>query len=199
MDQALTWTTRGNAAQAVESGWVVDDGDLVARARSGDPVAFERLYEQYHAPILNYLHRMVSDRALAEDLTQDTFEKAYKALPSTRPDLAFKAWLYRIATNESLTFLEQRKKRTAISMDQAEAGLSNSIKADKHFDANRLEWKLQLAIQQLPEKQRAVFNLRYYDEMPYEQMSRVLETSEGALKASYHHAVKKIEDYILNR
>lgn len=84
-------------------------------------------------------------------------------------------------------------------MDDSESALSNSIKADKHFDANRLEWKLQLAIQQLPEKQRAVFNLRYYDEMPYEEMSRVLDTSEGALKASYHHAVKKIEDFILNR
>ncbi|MBC7948773.1 MAG: sigma-70 family RNA polymerase sigma factor, partial [Chitinophagaceae bacterium] len=79
-----------------------------------------------------------------------------------------------------------------------ETGLSNKIKADHHFDANKLEWKLQLAIQKLPEKQRVVFCLRYYEEMPYEEMGRVLETSEGALKASYHHAVKKIEDYILN-
>ena len=79
-----------------------------------------------------------------------------------------------------------------------ETGLSNKIVADKNFDANRLEWKLQLAIQQLPEKQKVVFNLRYYDEMPYEEMSRVLDTSEGALKASYHHAVKKIEEFIKN-
>jgi RNA polymerase sigma factor (sigma-70 family) len=79
-----------------------------------------------------------------------------------------------------------------------ESGLSNKVIADKYFDPNKLEWKLQLAIQQLPEKQRVVFTLRYYDEMPYEEMSRVLDTSEGALKASYHHAVKKIEDYILN-
>ena len=77
-------------------------------------------------------------------------------------------------------------------------GLANKVKADKNFDANRLEWKLQFAIQQLPEKQKVVFNLRYYDEMPYEEMSRVLETSEGALKASYHHAVKKIEEFIKN-
>ena len=95
-------------------------------------------------------------------------------------------------------FLEQKKKRSTVSLSDMENGLSNSIRADKHFDANKLEWKLQLAIQQLPEKQRAVFNLRYYDEMPYEEMSRVLDTSEGALKASYHHAVKKIEDFILN-
>jgi RNA polymerase sigma factor (sigma-70 family) len=80
-----------------------------------------------------------------------------------------------------------------------ESGLSNKLRASEHFDSHKLEWKLQLAIQQLPEKQRAVFNLRYYDEMPYEEMSRVLETSEGALKASYHHAVKKIADFILNR
>ncbi|HSZ34552.1 MAG TPA: sigma-70 region 4 domain-containing protein, partial [Puia sp.] len=79
-----------------------------------------------------------------------------------------------------------------------ESGLSNKIKADKDFDANKLEWKLQLAIQQLPDKQRVVFMLRYYDEMPYEEMSKVLETSAGALKASYHHAAKKIEEFILN-
>ena len=83
-------------------------------------------------------------------------------------------------------------------MDNDDNNLSNKIVADKHFDANKIEWKLQLAIQKLPEKQRVVFNLRYYEEMPYEEMSRVLETSEGALKASYHHAVKKIQDFILN-
>jgi RNA polymerase sigma-70 factor (ECF subfamily) len=85
-----------------------------------------------------------------------------------------------------------------VSLSDVESGLSNKIRADKYFDPARLEWKLQLAMQQLPEKQRVVFSLRYYEEMPYEEMSRVLETSEGALKASYHHAVKKIEDYIRN-
>ena len=105
---------------------------------------------------------------------------------------------YRVATNECLTYLEQQKKRSSVSLSDVETGLENKIKADKHFDANKVEWKLQLAIQQLPDKQRVVFGLRYFDEMPYEQMSRVLETSEGALKASYHHAVKKIEDYMLN-
>jgi RNA polymerase sigma-70 factor (ECF subfamily) len=107
--------------------------------------------------------------------------------------------MYRIATNESLTFLEQQKKRTSTSLSDDDGYLSNKLVADKDFDGKKLEWKLQLAIQQLPEKQKAVFNLRYFEEMPYEEMSRVLETSEGALKASYHHAVKKIEDYILNR
>jgi len=120
-------------------------------------------------------------------------------LENFREDSQLYTWLYRIATNECLSFLDQQKRKSALPLDESESGLSNKVVADKHFDANKLEWKLQLAIQQLPEKQRLVFNLRYYDEMPYEEMSKVLETSEGALKASYHHAVKKIEDYILNR
>ena len=97
-----------------------------------------------------------------------------------------------------MTYIEQQKKRSSVSLSDVENGLSNKLKADKNYDSNKSEWKLQLAMQQLPEKQRIVFNLRYYDEMPYQEMSKVLETSEGALKASYHHAVKKIEDYILN-
>jgi len=82
--------------------------------------------------------------------------------------------------------------------DEMDSGLSNKVKADSEFDANKLEWRLQVAIQQLPEKQRVVFNLRYYDEMPYQEMSRILDTSEGALKASYHHAAKKIEEFLKN-
>ena len=134
----------------------------------------------------------------ANDVLQNMFIKVWNGLDNFREDSQLYTWLYRIATNESLSFLEQQKKRSSISLSDVETGLSNRLQADKHFDANKLEWKLQLGIQQLPEKQRAVFNLRYYDEMPYEEMSRVLETSEGALKASYHHAVKKIEDFILN-
>jgi RNA polymerase sigma factor (sigma-70 family) len=115
-----------------------------------------------------------------------------------REDSQLYTWLYRIATNECLSFLEQQKKRSALSMEDLDAAISDKIKADQGFDANQLEWRLQLAIQQLPEKQRIVFNLRYYEEMPYEEMSRVLDTSEGALKASYHHAARKIEEFIKN-
>jgi len=141
---------------------------------------------------------MVIDHEDANDVLQNVFLRVWNGLENFREDSQLYTWLYRIATNECLTYIEQQKKRSAVPLDESEGGLSNKIKADSHFDANRLEWKLQLAIQQLPEKQRIVFNLRYYDEMPYEEMSRVLETSEGALKASYHHAVKKIEDYIKN-
>ena len=94
--------------------------------------------------------------------------------------------------------MSQQKKRSSVSLSDVESGLSNKLRSDTNFDANKLEWKLQLGIQNLPEKQRLVFNLRYYDEMPYEEMSKVLDTSEGALKASYHHAAKKIEEFILN-
>ncbi|HTQ64298.1 MAG TPA: sigma-70 family RNA polymerase sigma factor [Puia sp.] len=160
--------------------------------------AFTDIIKKYQERLYWHIRRMVIDHEDANDVLQNVFIRVWNGLENFREDAQLYTWLYRIATNECLTFLEQQKKRAAISLSEMESGLSNKIKADKHFDAQKLEWKLQLAIQQLPEKQRIVFSLRYYDEMPYEEMSRVLETSEGALKASYHHAVKKIEEYILN-
>ncbi len=161
--------------------------------------AFTAILKKYQEKLYWHIRRMVVDHEDANDVLQNMFIKVWNGLANFREDSQLYTWLYRIATNESLTFIEQQKKRSSVSFSDVESGLSNKIKAEKNFDANRLEWKLQLAIQHLPEKQRIVFNLRYYDEMPYEEMSRVLETSEGALKASYHHAVKKVEDFILNR
>jgi RNA polymerase sigma factor (sigma-70 family) len=172
---------------------------LLFRDASTKERAFTRIIKKYQEKLYWHIRRMVVEHEDANDVLQNMFIKVWNGLENFREDSQLYTWLYRIATNESLTFLEQRKKRMAISIDGSEeTGLTNSIKADKHFDPNKLEWKLQVAIQKLPEKQRVVFSLRYYDEMPYEEMSRVLETSEGALKASYHHAVKKIEDFILN-
>lgn len=159
---------------------------------------FTRIIKKYQEKLYWHVRRMVVDHDDANDVLQNMFIKVWNGLDNFREDSQLYTWLYRIGTNECLTFLEQQKKRASVSLSDVENGLSNRLKADKHFDANKLEWKLQLGIQKLPEKQRAVFNLRYYDEMPYEEMSRVLETSEGALKASYHHAVKKIEEFILN-
>jgi RNA polymerase sigma-70 factor (ECF subfamily) len=141
---------------------------------------------------------MLVDHDDSNDVMQNVFIRVWNALSGFREDAQLYTWLYRIATNECLTFIEQQKKKATTSLSDVESGLSNKIRADRDFDANKLEWKLQLAIQQLPEKQRVVFTLRYYDDMPYEEMSRVLDTSAGALKASYHHAAKKIEDFILN-
>jgi RNA polymerase sigma factor (sigma-70 family) len=160
--------------------------------------AFTDIIKKYQERLYWHIRRMVVEHEDANDVLQNVFIRVWNGLENFREDAQLYTWLYRIATNECLSFLDQQKKRASVSLDEVESGLSNKIKADKYFDANKLEWKLQLAIQQLPEKQRVVFSLRYYDEMPYEEMSRVLETSEGALKASYHHAVKKIEDYMLN-
>jgi len=160
--------------------------------------AFTAIIKKYQEKLYWHARRMVIDHEDANDVLQNVFIRVWNGLENFREDSQLYTWLYRIATNECLTYLEQQKKRSSVALDEVESGLSNKIKADSHFDANKLEWKLQLAIQQLPEKQRIVFHLRYYDEMPYEEMSRALGTSEGALKASYHHAVKKIEDYIKN-
>ena len=176
------------------------DSELLIQFR--DPSTKERAYttiiKKYQEKLYWHIRRMVVDHDDANDVLQNVFIRVWKGLENFREDSQLYTWLYRIGTNECLTFLEQQKKRAVVSLSDMESGLGNKVRADDHFDANKLEWKLQLAIQQLPDKQRVVFNLRYYDEMPYEEMSRVLETSEGALKASYHHAVKKIEDYIKN-
>ena len=177
-----------------------DDRELLVQFKDAQTKerAFTAIIKKYQEKLYWHIRRMVITHDDTNDVLQNMFIKVWNGLENFREDSQLYTWLYRIATNESLTFLEQQKKRSITSYEDVEAGLSNKIKADEGFDANKLEWKLQLAIQQLPEKQRAVFSLRYYDEMPYEEMSRVLETSEGALKASYHHAAKKIEDYILN-
>lgn len=177
-----------------------DDKDIIDLFHSNDgrEKAFNMLIRKYQEKLYWHVRRMVVDHEDANDVIQNIFIKVWKGLDKFREDSQLYTWLYRIATNESLTFLEQKKKKTAVSFEHNGLDLSDNIKADQYFDSKKLEWKLQLAIQKLPEKQRIVFNLRYYDEMPYEMMSKVLETSEGALKASYHHAVKKIEDFILN-
>lgn len=178
----------------------LDDKELLAQFK--DPSLREKGYtgiiKKYQEKLYWHIRRLVVDHEDANDVLQNMFIKVWKALDNFREDSQLYTWLYRIATNESLSFIEQQKRRASVPFSDVESGLSNKLKADKDFDGNKAEWKLQLAMQQLPEKQRVVFNLRYYDEMPYQEMSVVLDTSEGALKASYHHAVKKIEQYILN-
>ncbi len=179
----------------------IDDKELLVQFKepAKKEIAYTAIIKKYQEKLYWHIRRMVVDHEDANDVLQNMFIKVWKGLENFREDSQLYTWLYRIATNECLTFLEQQKRKSTVSISDEETGLSNKVKADTNFDANRLEWKLQVAIQHLPEKQRLVFNLRYYDEMPYEEMSRVLDTSEGALKASYHHAAKKIEDFILNR
>jgi RNA polymerase sigma-70 factor (ECF subfamily) len=179
-----------------------DDSTLLAQF--ADPALREKAYtaiiRKYQEKLYWHIRRMVVEHEDANDVLQNVFLKVWNALGNFREDCQLYTWLYRIATNESLSFLDQKKRKAAaVSLDDEERSinLEQNIKADRYFDANKLEWKLQLAINQLPEKQRLVFNLRYYDELPYAEMSKILGTSAGALKASYHHAAKKIEDYLL--
>jgi len=178
-----------------------DDASLLRQFRepATREAAYTSLIRKYQERLYWHIRRMVVSHDDANDVLQNVFIRVWNALGNFKEESQLYTWLYRIATNECLTFLENQKKRSSVSLDdQLDGGLENRVRAEEGFDASRLEWKLQLAIQRLPEKQRIVFTLRYYDEMPYEEMSRVLDTSEGALKASYHHAAKKIEDYIRN-
>lgn len=167
-----------------------------------DPVtkehAFTCIIKKYQERLYWHIRRMVVDHEDANDVLQNMFIKVWRGLENFREDSQLYTWLYRIGTNEALTFLSAQKKRQSTSLSDEDNGLINKLKSDEGFDANKLEWKLQMGIQSLPEKQRLVFSLRYYDEMPYHEMSKILDTSEGALKASYHHAAKKIEEFIIN-
>jgi RNA polymerase sigma-70 factor (ECF subfamily) len=178
----------------------ISDNELLLRFKSADTreAAFTDLIKKYQERLYWHIRRMVVSHEDANDLLQNVLIRVWNALEKFREESQLYTWLYRIATNECLSFLEQKKKRTTLQLSDDENGLVQQLKADADFDPQKLEWKLQLAIQQLPEKQRVVFSLRYFDEMPYEEMSNVLDTSEGALKASYHHAAKKIERFLLD-
>lgn len=177
-----------------------DDNELVSlfKQNKDREKAFTTIVKRYQEKIYWQIRRMVIRHEDADDVMQHVFIKAWNGLDNFREDAKLYTWLYRIAVNETLTYLEQQKKRSSISLEDVGEQLENRLTSEKGYDERQAMWKLQKAIQQLPEKQRVVFNLRYFEEMPYEQMSEVLDTSVGALKASYHHAVKKIEDYILN-
>jgi RNA polymerase sigma factor (sigma-70 family) len=158
--------------------------------------AFNLIVRKYQQKVYYHVRRIVIDHDDANDVVQNTFIKAFQGLDNFRADAQLFTWLYRIATNESLNFL--KKKRTAffIPIVNVEKQLSESLEEDPLISADQLQLKLQKAILTLPERQRVVFNMRYYDELKYEQIAEILQVSVGALKASYHHAMKKIEKYI---
>ena len=158
--------------------------------------AFTVLVEKYHQRIYWQVRRMIHDHEDSNDLTQDIFIKIWNNLSKFRGDSKLYTFLYKITVNEVFTFVNKRKKRiSGSSLDKKELYI-NSLKADPYFNGDEVDEMFQKAIQQLPEKQKIVFNMKYYEELTYNEMSEVLETSVGALKASYHHAVKKIKEYI---
>lgn len=163
---------------------------------SAREAAYTALIRKYQQKLYWHIRRMVINHDDTDDILQLVFIKVWRNLNKFKGNSSLYTWLYRIATNESLTWLDKEKKRKSISIDSDEGMMAEKLEAEKGFDINKVEWQLQRAIQSLPEKQRVVFTLRYYDEMPYDEMAEVLDTSAGALKASYHHAVKKVEEYI---
>lgn len=157
---------------------------------------FDTLMRTYGEQIYWQIRKMVASHDDANDLLQNCFLKAWNNLHNFRGDARLSTWLYKIAVNETINFLNKERSRNNVSTDSDDSFLLNSLEADEYFDGDDVQMKLQEAILTLPEKQRLVFNMRYYDEMKYEDMSEILGTSVGALKASYHHAVKKVTQYL---
>lgn len=176
----------------------ISDSELLRQYRNEGTrhYAFDLIVKKYQQKIYYHVRRIVIDHDDANDVVQNTLVKAWKGLDNFREDSQLFTWLYRIATNESLTFLKQKKSKFNIPLADVENELSHSLISDPKFSGDRIVIKLQQAILTLPEKQRLVFNMKYFDNMKYEEMERVLGTSVGALKASFHHAVKKIEKYL---
>ncbi len=175
-----------------------EDTELIERLRQPATCrqAFNEVMRLYSEPLYWQVRRMVENHDDANDILQNTFLKAWQSVEGFRGDAKLSTWLYKIALNEAITFLARERKRLSLSLDDEESHLVNLIESDEYVDGDELALKLRKAVASLPEKQRLVFNMKYYDEMKYEQMSEILGTSVGALKASYHLAVKKIEQYI---
>ena len=174
-----------------------ENKELDARLQNPETVrqAFAELVHIYTQPLYWQIRRMVSSHEDANDLLQNTFLKAWNSIENFRGDAKLSTWLYKIAINESLTFLEKERRKQSIELDDSDNGMTNQVMADEEIDGEQLSAKLNAAVADLPEKQRLVFNMKYFEDMKYEDMSQILGTSVGALKASYHLAVKKIENY----
>lgn len=176
----------------------LEDKEILAlfRDETTRNAALSHLISKYQQRLYWHIRKIVIDHDDADDVLQNTFIKIWKGLDKFKEESQLYTWLYRIATNESLTHLKQKQKLNTSSIHPIEDQLSKNLESDHYFKGDEIQLKLQQAILTLPEKQRIVFNMRYYDETPYEQMSEILETSVGALKASYHIAAKKIEEYL---
>jgi RNA polymerase sigma factor (sigma-70 family) len=174
------------------------DSDIFELLNTDVNKGFRIVVERYSSKLYWHIRRLVILHEDADDALQNTFINAWRNIGNFRNESSIYTWLYAIATNESLAIINKRRKNTAVSLDDLGSFFANSHEGSTWFDGDEVQTKLQNAILQLPEKQRIVFNLKYFDDMTYKEMSKVLDTSVGALKASYHHAVKKIENIINN-
>ncbi len=171
---------------------------ILTDIRQNKELGFRKLLREYQEQLYWHIRRMVVIHEDADDVLQNVFIKVWNGLDTFRGDSALYTWLYRIATNEVFTFLANKRKQNISSITDIEEEFMENIDAGSHFDGDNAQKIFQKAILQLPEKQRLVFNMKYFEDMKYDDMSEMLDTSVGALKASYHHAVKKIELFIKN-
>lgn len=176
----------------------LSDKELLERFRNAETrsYAFNLLVRKFQKKVYWHIRRIVISHDDADDVTQETFLKIWKNLDNFKEESQLFTWIYRIATNESLTFLKKKRMKFYIPFINVESKLSKSLIDDNFFSGDYIQLKLQKAVLKLPEKQRVIFNMKYYDDLKYDEMSEILGTSVGALKASYHHAVKKIEEYM---
>jgi RNA polymerase sigma-70 factor (ECF subfamily) len=155
---------------------------------------FKILIKEYQQPLYWHIRKIVFDHEDADDVLQNTYIKVFKNIKNFRGESKLFSWMYRIASNEALTFIKQKSRKLGLSLNEFNEKQVNQLEADVYFEGGAIALKLQLAVANLPEKQRLIFNLKYYEELKYDEISEILETSVGALKASYHHAVKKIKN-----
>ena len=174
-----------------------DDSRILELYRSGERnQAFNLIVREYGEQLYWHIRKLVASHEDANDLLQNTSVKAWNAMDTFREDSKLYTWLYRIATNEVLTFLNRKKIIGFLSINANEAAFERKLAADENFNGTKVQLSLQKAVNKLPPKQKVVFSLRYWEEMKYEDMAEVLDTSPGALKASYHHAYQKVVDYL---
>ena len=159
-------------------------------------IAFQKLLFDYQKPLYNLIRTIVLNHDDTDDVLQNTFVKIFQNLKNFKGDSKLFSWMYRIATNEAITFINNKAKRNGTTSEAMQTKIVENLQSDVYFDGNEIQLKLQKAILLLPEKQQLVFKMKYFEELKYENMSEILGTSVGALKASYHHAVKKIEEYL---
>lgn len=158
--------------------------------------AFRKLVREYQRPLYAHIRNMVLNHDDTDDVLQNTFVKIFQNLKNFKGESKLYSWMYRIATNEAITFINNRAKKSGISSQELKDKMIKSLEADIDYDGNEMQLKLQKAVASLPEKQQLVFKMKYFQEMKYEEMSEILETSVGGLKASYFHAVKKLEEFL---
>jgi RNA polymerase sigma-70 factor (ECF subfamily) len=158
--------------------------------------AFELLLKEYQRPLYHHIRNIVLNHDDADDVLQNTFIKIFRYLKDFKGDSKLFSWMYRIATNEALTFLNQKAKKNKLSSQELQDKILQNMEADVYFEGDAIQIKLQKAIALLPEKQQLVFKMKYFEDLKYEEISEILGTSVGGLKASYHHATKKIETFM---